>query len=178
MALPSKLYRFKIELSDPEKAAYLSLDFRIAQHPSESLQYLLTRVFAYALNFQPGIEFSPTGLSDPDSPCLRILNSHGGYDLWIEIGNPSNRKMHKASKAAAKLKIYTYKDPQVLMNELASEPVHGQKQIEIFSIPADFLNQLAEKIKKENQWSLICMDGTLMVNAEDLVAACELRRHQ
>ena len=51
MALPSKLYRFKIELSDPEKAAYLSLDFRIAQHPSESLQYLLTRVFAYALNF-------------------------------------------------------------------------------------------------------------------------------
>lgn len=178
MALPSILYRFKIELSDLEKAAYHSLDFRVAQHPSESLLYLLTRVFAYALNFQAGIEFSATGLSDPDSPCLRILNPYGGVDLWIEIGNPSNRRMHKASKAASKLKIYTYKDPQVLLNELASEPVYRQKEIEIFSISAAFLNQLAEKIKKDNQWSLIYMDGTIMVNADDLVAECELRRHQ
>ncbi|MES3037442.1 MAG: YaeQ family protein, partial [Bdellovibrionota bacterium] len=50
MALPSTLYRFKIDLSDIERGVYEQLEFRVAQHPSESLVYLLTRVLAYVLN--------------------------------------------------------------------------------------------------------------------------------
>ena len=75
MALPSKLFRFKIELSDLEKGSYQSLDFRAAQHPSESLTYLLTRVLAYCLSYEEDLEFSAGGLADPDSPCSSSMCS-------------------------------------------------------------------------------------------------------
>jgi uncharacterized protein YaeQ len=73
MALASTLYRFRIDLSDVDRGVYETLDFRIAQHPSETTTYLLTRVLAYALNTQPGLEFSSGGLSDPDAPAPKDL---------------------------------------------------------------------------------------------------------
>jgi uncharacterized protein YaeQ len=96
------------------------------------LPYLLTRVLAYALSYEEGIEFSPTGLGDPDVACIRVADPSGNTRVWIEVGNPSARKIHKASKASPKLKIYTYKDPQVLLNEMASESIHRRDQIEVF----------------------------------------------
>ncbi|MBY0554884.1 YaeQ family protein [bacterium] len=178
MALPSKLYRFKIELSDLEKGSYESLDFRVAQHPSESLTYMLTRVLAYVLSHEEGIEFSPGGLSDPDAPCIRILNIGGSPKVWIEIGNPSARKIHRASKAAEKVKIYTYKDPQVLLNELNSEPVHRKEELDIFSISSKFLEELEAHTKKDNKWTIINMDGAIMVNGEGFDLQCDVKRHQ
>ena len=52
------LYRFLIELSDIDRSVYKSLDFRVAQHPSEIAPYLLSRVLAYALSYQEGLEFA------------------------------------------------------------------------------------------------------------------------
>ena len=177
MALPSKLFRFKIEFSDPAKSAYRTLDFRVAQHPSETLQYMLTRVFAYALSFEEGLEFSTGGLADPDGPAMSVANPNGGTALWIEIGNPSTRKIHKASKASQKVKIYTYKDPKVLMQEIHNEQIHRKNEIEIYSLSPAFLDRLSHSLKKENRWTLICMDGTLMLNAENLTEETELHRH-
>jgi uncharacterized protein YaeQ len=182
MALPSKLYRFKIELSDLEKSIYPSLDLRVAQHPSESMQYLITRVLAYALSYEEGLEFSAGGLSDPDSPCLRVLNPGAGMgsdvQVWIEIGNPSERKLHKASKAAGKVKVYTYKDPEVLMNEVRNHQIHRKEDLEIYSISSQFLERVMLKMKKENRWTLIYNDGVIMLNSDDMTEETELKRHR
>jgi uncharacterized protein YaeQ len=178
MALPSKLYRFKIELSDVPNERYQSLDFRVAQHPSESLNFLLTRVFAYALNFQDGIEFSAGGLSDPDQPCLRVVTATGDIRIWIEIGNSSAKKIHKASKASPKLKIYTYKDPKVLLNEMNSEEIFRKSEIEVHSIPASALERMAEKLKKENRWTMVVMEDNVMINGDDLTEEFNVQRHQ
>ena len=175
MALPSRLFRFKIEISNPEKGEYHSLDFRAAQHPSETLPYLLTRVLAYALSYEDGLEFSAGGLADPESPTLSTANPNGGLKTWIEIGNPSARKVHKASKAADHVKIFTYKDPQVLLLELASEPVHRRSEIEIFSLASSFLDRLATVTKKDNRWTLILMDGTIMLNGDEFTEQTELK---
>lgn len=178
MALPSKLYRFKIELSDPEKAVYESLDFRVAQHPSETLTYLLTRVLAYVLSYEEGIEFSSAGLADPDAACIRVLDSSGNPQVWIEVGNPAARKIHRASKASGLVKIYTYKDPQVLLNELNSEPIHRKNDLQIYSISSKSLDQLERHIKKDNKWTVINMDGSLMINGEGFDLQCEVLQHR
>lgn len=177
MALPSNLYRFKIELSHLDKNLYQSLDFRLAQHPSESLDYLLTRVFAYALAYEEGLEISAVGLADPDAPALSRANPRGGFHRWIEIGNPSNRKIHKAAKASDRVQIFTYKDPQVLLNEMAREDIFRKNEIQIFSIPSPFLKQLQDRLEKENRWNLVFNDGVLMVSNEQFSEECEVTRH-
>jgi len=172
------LYRFRIDLSDVDRGVYEALDFRAALHPSESLPYLVTRVLAYALNFQEGLAFSPGGLSDPDAPCLKIDNPNGGVKLWIEIGNPSARKLHKASKAADEVKVYTYKDPALLLQEIQSESVHNAQDLGVFSFDPRFLERLAESLEKDNAWSLMVTEGSLVLSlSKDRVEQSEVRRH-
>lgn len=114
------LYRFQMELSNIDQGIYESLNFRTAQHPSETPPYLLTRALAYALSFRPGLEFSPKGLADPEGPALQANGENGTIDLWIEIGNPAIRKLHKASKAARQVVVYTYKNAELLLSEINS----------------------------------------------------------
>jgi uncharacterized protein YaeQ len=177
MAQPSTLYRFRIDLSDVDRGVYETLDFRVAQHPSETLIYLMTRVIAYALNFGEGVVFAPGGLSDPDSPCIHALSEHGKPLLWIEIGNPSARKLHKASKAADSVKVYTYKNPELLMEEVNAGDVHQVAKIEFYSIDQKFLQSLADATKRDNHWTLLRSDGSLDIGAGDLSFNAELRQH-
>ncbi len=163
MTVSTQLYRFKIELADITRGVYETLDFRVAQHPSESMEYLLTRVLAYSLNFEPGLNFSAEGLHNPDEPCLRIANSFGGDLLWIEIGNPSARKLHKASKASKKVKVYTYKNPKPLLDDIKSNTVHNSDQIEIYALSTAFLEKLSAIISRESQWMLTRNEGSLMI---------------
>jgi len=173
------LYRFRIELSDMDRSRYETLDFRTALHPSESPISLVTRALAFALNSQEGLEFSPGGLSDPDAPALHIPNPHGGARLWIEIGNPSARKLHKASKACNEVKVYTYKNPELLLKEIASAHIHRVEELQIFSFDPRFLDRLVEGLDRENRWNVMHAEGSLIVSwGIDRVEQSELRSHK
>lgn len=155
------LYHFQFELSDVDRGVYESLDFRIVQHPSETGTYLLCRALAYALSYQEGLEFSPSGLSDPEEPAMKAMGKMGAIDLWIEIGNPSAKKLHKASKAAGKVIVYTYKNPEILKKEILDNKVHRAQDIQIFAMDAKFLQSLEEQLLKNNRWSLLVQNGQL-----------------
>lgn len=165
------LYRFRIELSDLDRNVYDTLDFRVAMHPSETPDYLLTRVMAFALN--EGVSFTAEGLSDPDQPALKREGLHGSIETWIEIGNPSARKLHRASKAAGVVRVYTYKDPRPLVNEAREIP--RASSIEVFGLPNTFLSDLAERLERDCRWSLLVQDGVLTVTGEGFSVTGELR---
>ena len=158
------LYRFQIELSDVDRGIYETLDFRVSQHPSETHPYLLSRVFAYCLAYQEGLEFAPGGLSDPEAPTLRKLGSMNSIDTWIEIGNPSARKLHKATKSAKNVMVFTYKNPTVLLNEINSEQVHRKYELELYAFDPKFLDAVAEFLEKNNRWSLLAQQGQMDLN--------------
>lgn len=155
------LYRFSVELSDVDRGLYTSLDFRAAQHPSEIPAYLLTRALAYALSYQDGLEFAAGGLSDPEAPALRAIGHHGATELWIEIGNPSAKKLHKACKTARVVQVYTYKSAQVLIDDIKNNQVHRAGEIEIYSIEMKFLEALEKQLTKNNRWTLLVQQGRL-----------------
>lgn len=165
------IFRFRIELSDMDRNLYETLDFRLAQHPSESIPFLLTRMLAYVLNFQSGLDFSPKGLGEPDDPCISSEDPRGGKALWIEIGNPSARRLHKASKAAKKVKVYTYKNPEPFLRECEKEKVHNLEQIEVYSLKPEFLEELEQALNRNNEWSVLRDQDSLTVHiGEDSVS--------
>lgn len=177
MAPPITLYRFHIALSDVDQGAYKTLDLRLAMHPSENHAYLLTRLLAYALNEREFLEFSAGGLSDPDAPALKAETPNGEILLWVEIGNPSARKLHKAAKAARQVKVYTYKDPDPLLKEIRESKVYHAESIEIFSLDAKFLESLAPRLERTNTWGVIHHDGTLNISIGEFSGTADLRRH-
>ncbi|MGZ3694292.1 MAG: YaeQ family protein [Bdellovibrionota bacterium] len=178
MSVGTSLYRFQINLSDIDRGHYDQLDFRMAMHPSETFNFLITRMFAYVLNYQEGLVFSAAGLGEPDDPCLSMPDPRGGTALWIEVGSPSARRLHKAAKASTHVKVYTYKNPQALVKEIISEKVYNLDRIEIFSIPLEFLERLEHAMEKDNTWDIIHNEGSLTVNIGDHSEAGELIRHE
>jgi uncharacterized protein YaeQ len=155
------LYRFEIELSDIDRGIYQKLDFRANQHQSEAPAYLLTRALAYALSFQEYLEFSPGGLAEPEQPALWAKSLTGAIDLWIEVGNPSPKKLHRASKAAAKVEVYTYKRAELLLQEMSGENIHRANEIKIYAFDPKFLAELESHLQKNNRWTLLRHDGRL-----------------
>jgi uncharacterized protein YaeQ len=162
LALTSTLYRFQIDLSDVDRNLYQTLEFRAAMHPSESLPFFVTRILAYCLNFRDALEFS-AGISSPEEPAIRVMGPTGGVDLWIDIGNPSAKRVHKASKSAKKLSIYTHKDAQLLAKELAGEKVHRLEEIGLYSMDPKFLNALGALLERDNHWEMTRNEGALYV---------------
>ena len=177
MAHPSTLYRFRIDLTDIDRGVYERLDFRIAMHPSESEDFLMTRVLAYALNSKDGLQFSKEGLGTPEEPAMSIVNPDGACELWIEIGSPSAKKLHKATKTSAKVKIYTYKNPELLIQELNAAKIYQPERMELFSFSGELLSSLAANLSRDNAWNLIHNENGLMIQIKDEAIDGEVNSH-
>jgi uncharacterized protein YaeQ len=175
MALPSTLCRFYIQLSDVTRDVYQPIDLRVAMHPSESPPYLLTRVLAYCLNVQEGIELTQ-GIATPEEPAIRIQDLTGTILVWIDVGNPSAERLHKASKAAKTVRIYTYRDPEILLKEMEGREIHRRETVSVFSLAPRFLDSLGETLERENEWEILHDDGELTITVGGRVIEGEVRQ--
>src|ERR1041384_3449276 len=109
MALSATIYVFTIRLSHVDRGIYETLELRLARHPSESAEYLITRLLAYCLEFTAGIAFSK-GLSDPDEPAIVVRDLTGALRGWIEIGAPEPARLQRAAKPASHVAVYPTRD--------------------------------------------------------------------
>lgn len=163
MALTATIYNFDIDLADADRGVYESLALRVARHPSESEEYLLTRVLAYVLEFGEGIEFS-RGLSSPEEPAISIRDRTGALRSWIEIGNPDAARLHKASKASPRVAVYIYKDPAQFLNRLSGERIHRGQAVELWAIDRRLVAALCAKLERRMAFSLSVTDRELYVS--------------
>lgn len=142
------LYSFEIELAHVERGVYETLSFRTAQHPSETDDYLVARVIAYCLEFTDGLQFSAQGLSGPDEPALSVRDATGALLTWIDIGVPEPARLHKAAKAAARVVVYTHKDPGRLLRLLEGERIHRAESLELYAIDRDLIAEWASRLAR------------------------------
>jgi len=163
MALTSTMYAFDIALANVDRGVYESLEFRMAMHPSESAEYFVARLLAYCLEYTEGIAFS-RGISDPDDPPLSVRDLTGSLKVWIELGAPDAARLHKASKAAPRVVVYTHRDPAQLWRQWEGEKIHRAEQIELYALDRELIDAIAEKLDRRMKLELSVTDGTIFVN--------------
>ena len=161
MAQTATVYSFEIELAHVDRGVYESLAFRVAQHPSETSEALLTRVLAYCLEYTEGIQFSSQGLSEPDEPPISVRDATGAIRVWIDIGVPDAARLHKASKAAPRVAVYTHKDPLRLVRLLEGERIHRRDELEIHPVDRDFLDAWVARLTRRMKFDLSISDGQI-----------------
>ena len=156
------VYSFDIQLSDVDRGVYETLAVRAARQPSETAEYLLTRVLAYCLEYAEGLAFT-AGLAEPDEPALAVRDLTGALQTWIDIGAPDATRLHKASKAAARVVVYTHKDPAALMRQLGEARIHRAEALEIYAIDRALLAALSERLERRMVLELAVSDRHLYV---------------
>lgn len=153
MALGATIHVFDIELSDVDRGVYTTLNLRVAQHPSESPDFLVTRVLAYCLEYAEGIGFS-AGLSNPDEPAVFVRDLTGALQVWVDIGLPEPERLHRASKAAPRVAVYTHRDPSQWLTRLAEAKIHRAGELEVFAFDRVWIANIVARLERRMQLSL------------------------
>jgi uncharacterized protein YaeQ len=163
MAVTATIYNFDIELADADRNLYESLALRVARHPSESEEYLVTRVLAYLLEFAEGIEFS-RGVSDPEDPAISIRDLTGRIKTWIDVGTPDAARLHKAAKSGARVVVYTHKNPDQFLKRLSGEKIHRPDELELYAMDRGLVAALAARLERRVAFSVSITDRELYLS--------------
>lgn len=166
MALTSTVHTFDIDLADADRHVYESLAVRVARHPSESADFLVTRVLAYALEYAPGLAFS-AGLCVPDEPALSVRDATGALRAWIEVGLPDAARLHRAAKAAPRVVVYPHRDVQQWLARLAGTRIHRGTEIDVWAIDRALVAALAARLTRRSAFALSVAAGHLFVAMDD-----------
>jgi len=177
MALNATVYVFTVRLADADRGVYETLSLRVARHPSESPEYLLTRLLGYCLEYTEGITFSK-GLSDPEEPAIAVRDLTGALQTWIDIGAPEGARLHKAGKAARRVVVYAHRDIDPWLSRLEGERIHRAEAVEIYAMDREFIAALVLRLERRMEFDLAVAQRNLYVTVgeESLSGTVEPRR--
>ena len=162
LALSATIHQFDVQLSHVDRGIYESLELRVARHPSESEEFLCARVLAFCLEHREGLAFS-RGLGDADQPAIEVRDLTGVLKEWIEVGSPDAARLHRASKAASRVAVYTHHDAARYWATLAGEKIHRAEALELYGLDRALVAALVERLQRRMAFDLSVTDGTLYV---------------
>jgi len=154
---------------------YQPLELRVARHPSEGEEYFLTRVLAYCFEYTEGIAFS-NGLFEPDEPTIAVRDLTGLLKVWIDVGAPEGPRLHRATKAAPRVVVYTHKDPGPWIARLAGERIHRADSLELYALDRDWLASLTRRLARRMSFALTISEQTVYLSIGEETLSCVVAR--
>ena len=107
MAANATIFKAELQVTDLDRHYYASHNLTLAQHPSETDERLMVRLLAFALFADERLQFG-RGLSDEDEPALWKRNYSDEIELWVELGQPDESRLRKASSRAREVVVVAY----------------------------------------------------------------------
>ena len=107
MALKATIFKSELQITDLDHDYYQAHALTLARHPSETDERMMVRLLAFAQHASETLAFT-RGLSTVDEPDLWQLGPAGNIELWIDLGQPDERRIRKACSKARQVCIYCY----------------------------------------------------------------------
>lgn len=107
MALKATIFKADIQISDMDRHYYAGHELTIARHPSETDERMMLRVLAFALYAHEQLSFTK-GLSTDDEPDLWQKSLSDEIELWIDLGQPDEKRIRKAAGKSKQVILITY----------------------------------------------------------------------
>jgi len=107
MAIKATIYKASLNIADMDRNYYAEHDLTLAKHPSENEFRMMVRLVAFVLNPDESLLFGK-GISDENEADLWKKSLSGEITLWIDLGQPDEKRIRKACGRAEKVIIYTY----------------------------------------------------------------------
>jgi len=166
VALTATIHNLSIELADVDRGVYEQFDLRVARHPSETLEYMLTRVLAYCLEYADGIQLTE-GVAAIDEPAVRIQDLTGKITGWIDVGVPAPDRLHRGLKLAGRAAVYTHRDARKLLKDLEAAGIPRLSEVPIYSFNRNFVEDIADLLaSRRNSISLSITERELYIDVD------------
>ncbi len=137
MALNATIHRCRLAISDIDRGYYGTHQLTIARHPSETDERMMVRVLAFALNADEHLTFT-RGLCRDDEPELWQRSLSDQILLWIELGQPDERRIRKACAISERVLVYCYQPrAATIWWQQNAERLERFEQLSVFMLPDD-----------------------------------------
>ena len=109
MATKATIYKALLNIANMDSHYYAEHNLTLAKHPSETDLRLMVRLIAFILNAEEDLVFCK-GISQEDEPDLWKKSLGGDIELWIDLGQPDEKRIKKACGRSKQVNIYTYQE--------------------------------------------------------------------
>jgi uncharacterized protein YaeQ len=167
MALTATVYKADCSMVDIDKNYYADHQLTLVCQPSETHERMMMRLLAFALDANPDLQFA-AGMMDNDEPDLWHKDLTGAIDLWLEVGQPDEKRILKACGRSNLVKIYTYHGrPQIWWNALAPK-VEKARNLEVYSVNSTASKALVQFVQRNINIQVTIQDGAIWVRNDNL----------
>lgn len=187
MALTSTIYKAELQISDMDRNYYHDHSLTIARHPSETDERMMVRVLVFALHAHEALSFA-NKLIDEDEADLWRKDLTGAIDLWIEVGQPVEKRIRRACGRAKHVAIYCYSGQSAdIWWTQASAGIERFKNLTVIKLPAGPIQALGKLARRNMQVQCTIQDGqiwigdtvnTVLVDMEKVMKACNLNEYE
>ena len=163
MALKPTIYKVQVSLADSDNGHYENVSLTLACHPSETLERMTARLLAYCLQWQPGLAFT-RGLSSTDEPDLWLHDDSGEILHWIEIGQPEEPRLRKASGRARTVTVYAFGNGADVWWKRNADAISALERVEVWLFDRREISATSTLIERSTQLSVSISGGTVYVD--------------
>ena len=164
MALKATIFKADLAISDMDRHYYDNHSLTIARHPSESDLRMMVRVLAFALNAHEQLSFTK-GLSTQDEPDLWQKSLSGEIELWIDLGNPDEKRIRQACGKAKQVIIYNYggNSSDVWWQQTQSK-LSRFNNLSVVNLTSEDMDALSAMVNKTMTLNMTIQEGDMFVS--------------
>lgn len=163
MALKSTIYKADLQIADMDRHYYQNHSLTLARHPSETDERLMIRLLAFVRHANESLVFAK-GLSDVDEPDLWQKDLTGAIDLWIDVGQPDERRMLKACGRASQVVVYSYSSTSAIWWGQMGSRVERARNLSVYNIASDVSLALEAMASRNMQLQCTVQDGQIWIS--------------
>lgn len=173
MALKATIYKADLQIADMDRNYYGNEVLTLARHPSETDERMMVRLLAFAIHACDGLTFTK-GLFDVEEPDLWQKDLTGAIQLWIEVGQPDEKKLLKACGRSEHVVVYSYSATSHIWWKQLANKVERCKNLTVINLPAEATEQLEKMAQRTMQLQCTIQDGQIWLT--DGTATVEIGR--
>jgi len=161
MALKATIFKAELQIADMDRNYYHEHALTIARHPSETDERMMVRLLAYALHASGALVFGK-GLSADDEPDLWQKDLTGAIDLWIDVGQPDEKRLRRACGRAREVFVYSYGGQgAAIWWDQTGGKLDRTRNLTVVSVPAAASRALAKLAQRNMQLNCTIQDGAV-----------------
>jgi uncharacterized protein YaeQ len=173
MALKSTIFKAELQISDMDRNYYGEHVLTVARHPSETDERMMVRLLAFALHAGDRLAFGK-GLSSDDEPDLWQRDLTGAIEVWIDVGQPDDKRIRRACGRAAQVSVYSYSGHGAgLWWSQIGDKLERLRNLSVFNLPAGVGPALAKLADRNMKLQFTIQDGQVWVSGGESVVQVE-----
>lgn len=163
MALKATICKAELNIADMDRGYYADHILTLAQHPSENDERLMLRLLAFVLYAHEDLAFTK-GLSEPDEPDLWQKDLTGTIELWIDMGQPDDKRVMKACGRSRQVVVISYGNSTPIWWEGVATKLERANNLIVQRLVVQGDTPLAAFVQKNMKLQCTVQDGQLWLS--------------